>query len=82
MVTASPLDVLMTLGEFNMLFQMVLVASLGSHRKVLNVSGDHHREVRLALLPGGTGRGRIALSMTHIYMIFYRTRVGRRVKIT
>ena len=36
----------MTLGEFNTLFQMVLVASLGSHRKVLNDLCTHHREVR------------------------------------
>ena len=31
-----------------MLFQMVLVASLGSHRKVLNDLCTHHREVRLS----------------------------------
>ena len=35
----------MTLGEFNTIFQMVLVASLGSHRKVVNDLCTHHREV-------------------------------------
>ena len=49
-VTASPLDVIMTLGEFNTLFQMVLLASLGSHRKVLKHLCTHHREVHQILV--------------------------------
>ena len=35
----------MTLGEFNTLFQMVLLASLEAHRMVLKHLCTHHREV-------------------------------------